>query len=348
MLRLTKEEQEYNDKVAKSTKDIAKLQSRIDALAMDDSRQAALERGKLEEELAELQKELADTQNEHYISKTEDALDKEEESYHKLMDSKIDEIEAFLDDNEAMTNAALDRLNNANESLFDDLMSYAKHYTDTTGAELQAMWDDAMAAAKRYGDFTGAFNAHSDDSSYKVRNIVSEMQANGAAWGKQTTDAGRKTYEDANVVLGNQISNLLGVPVWRENGMWYIKQNGKTQKLYDVYGYHTGGVVGDVTSVSPKADELFALLQKDEVVMSRHMVNNTFDFLNGLPKVMASAFQNPLTLAAQAMQGAREYILHISAPLTMEGVLPKDEILSTIKQYPRKVAEAVAEQIRKL
>lgn len=348
MLRLTKEEQEYNDKVAKSTKDIAKLQSRIDALAMDDSRQAALERGKLEEELAEFQKELADTQNEHYISKTEDALDKEEESYHELMDSKIDEIEAFLDDNEAMTNAALDRLNNANESLFDDLMSYAKHYTDTTGAELQAMWDDAMAAAKRYGDFTGAFNAHSDGSSYKVQSIVSEMQANGAAWGRATTDAERKVYEDANVVLAQQISNILGVPVWRENGTWYISQNGQTQKLYDVYSYHTGGVVGPLGSVSPKSDELFTLLQTDEVVMSRNMVDNTYRFLTGIPKVMASMLQTPLAWASQAMSGAREYVLHISAPLTMEGVLPSEEILSTIKQYPRKVAEVVAEQIQKL
>lgn len=272
--------------------------------------------------------------------------------YHDLMDAKIKGIENFLDNNEAMTNEALQRLDNANETLFAQLESYAKHYTDTTGAELKNMWDTVMSAAKKYGDFTEAFTTHSDDSTYKVRNIVSEMRANGDAWGKATTDAGRKTYEDANVVLGNQISNLLGVPVWRENGMWYIKQDGKTQKLYDVYGYHIGGVVGDVTSVSPKADELFALLQKDEVVMSRHMVNNTFDFLDGLPKVMASAFQNPLTLAAQAVGGngrsAHIDNLNLDASVYFDGKMTDKELIATLQQYPRKVAEIVSAQIRKI
>ncbi len=420
ILRLTKEEQSYNDKVAKSTKEIAKLQARIDALAMDDSRQAALERAKLEEELAEKQKELSDTQNDHYIDKTEEALDKEEESYHDLMDSKIKEVENFLDDNEAVTKAALARLDNANEQLFDDLFTYAKKYTDTTGAELQSMWDEAMASAQTYGSFTASLGMHDDSDSYKARSLVAEMQnngvlwgqqttdagrkiyedanvalgyqisnilgadvwrengtwyirengktrelydaygydsntskvqslvaemkSNGAKWGKQTTDAGRKIYEDANVVLGQQVSDILGVPVWRENGTWYISQGGKTKKLYDVYSYHTGGVVGSTGSVSPKADELFALLQKDEVVMSRQMVDNAHGLLTSLPKIV----QTPIALAAAAAQKVRKFILNVSAPLTIDGVLPSEEILSTIKQYPRKVAEVVASELQKL
>lgn len=417
MLQLTKREQEYNDKVAESTKDIAKLQSRIDALSMDDSRQAKMERAKLEEELAELQKSLADTQTDHYIEVTEDAFDKEEKDYHDLMDSKIKELEDFLDDNEAVSREALKRLDSMNEDLFNALLGYAKHYTDTTGDELTTMWNTALQAAEKYGSYTNSMKVFSDSdaptsaqsimkkmfanqnawastSDQKARDryaaaneqlgkqleselgtkvwrengtwyigngdllfsdfvssnstakaLVKQMQDNGEAWGKAKSDAERKVFEDANAEIGKQLQQMLGVPVWRQNGRWYI---GEGEELYKVYGFHTGGVVGRAGSVSPKADELFALLQNDEVVMSRRMVDNAYDFLTGIPRVVSTMLQNPLSFAAQAVSKGREYVLNISAPLNMEGVLPKDEILSVIKQYPRKVAEVVSEQLRKI
>ena len=386
-------------------------------MALDDSRQAALERAQLEEELAEKQKELADTQNDHYIDKTEEALDKEEEDYHDLMDTKIQEIENFLDDNEAITREALSRLDNMNQDLFNDLLGYAKHYTDTTGEELNAMWDTALQAAEKYGSFTSSMKVLADGDAPTnaqsimkkmfenqnawasttdpekraqydqanldlgrqlqnelgvsvwrengtwyigdgdllfadfiggngtARSIVQQMVANGESWGLANSDAERQVYEKANEELGKVLQQLLGVPVWRKNGRWYI---GDGEELYKVYGFHTGGVVGNTGSVSPKSDELFALLQRDEVVMSRQMVDNAHSFLTGLPKVAASIWQAPLGWASNAIQKAKEYVLNISAPLNIEGVLPTEEILSTIKQHPRKVAEVVASELRKL
>ena len=58
-LELTKEQDEYDRDVSKKVGDISKLQSRIQQLSLDDSREAKAERVALEEELVKLQNELA-------------------------------------------------------------------------------------------------------------------------------------------------------------------------------------------------------------------------------------------------------------------------------------------------
>ena len=57
-------------KRANKLKEIAKLQARIDALSLDDSREAQAERAKLLEEMAELQEDLADEQADKALDAT--------------------------------------------------------------------------------------------------------------------------------------------------------------------------------------------------------------------------------------------------------------------------------------
>ena len=54
-LNQSKKENDYNKSVADKTKEIAKIQSQINKLSLDDSREAQAERIGLEEQLAELQ-----------------------------------------------------------------------------------------------------------------------------------------------------------------------------------------------------------------------------------------------------------------------------------------------------
>ena len=58
-LQLTKDEADYQDEVADKVKEMAKLQEKINALSLDDSRESIAKRKDLEEQLADLQKELA-------------------------------------------------------------------------------------------------------------------------------------------------------------------------------------------------------------------------------------------------------------------------------------------------
>lgn len=92
-LQASKDETDYQDNVAEKVKEIAKLQQQINALSLDDSRDAQSQKAALEEQLAELQKELADTQADYAYNAQVDSLDKMQEAYEKQKDDEIKKLE---------------------------------------------------------------------------------------------------------------------------------------------------------------------------------------------------------------------------------------------------------------
>lgn len=96
-LQNMRDEENYNSNVAEKNKNIASLQSQIDALALDDSRSAQAKRLKLEEELAKAKKDLADYQADYSLDKQLDALDKEYDAFEENINNQIDAIEKSVD-----------------------------------------------------------------------------------------------------------------------------------------------------------------------------------------------------------------------------------------------------------
>lgn len=96
-LQNMRDEENYNSNVAEKNKNIASLQSQIDALALDDSRSAQAKRLKLEEELAKAKKDLADYQADYSLDKQLDALDKEYDAFEENINNQIDAIEKSAD-----------------------------------------------------------------------------------------------------------------------------------------------------------------------------------------------------------------------------------------------------------
>lgn len=92
-LEASKDEADYQKTMASKMREIAKLQARIDALSLDDSREAQAEKAALLEEMSELQQELADDQADRTLEAQEDALDKMEEAYHEEKDKEIEILE---------------------------------------------------------------------------------------------------------------------------------------------------------------------------------------------------------------------------------------------------------------
>lgn len=92
-LKATKEESDYQKKVAQRIKEIAKLQAQIDALSLDNSRESQARRAKLLEELAQMQEDLDNEQTEHAISAQEESLDKMKEMYDAEKDEEIKTLE---------------------------------------------------------------------------------------------------------------------------------------------------------------------------------------------------------------------------------------------------------------
>ena len=136
--------------MADKLKEISDLQSKIDQLALDDSREARAQRSKLEEQLLEKQKALTDSQNDYAIDAQEEALDKQYEEYEKGLDKQTDALKEELNSAEKLYQAAIDRISNGWDTLYDDLLNWNYNYGSTLQKDLVNAWEAAKTAAERY------------------------------------------------------------------------------------------------------------------------------------------------------------------------------------------------------
>lgn len=105
LIESAKDEYDYEADIAEKVKEIADLQSRIDQLALDDSRSAQAERASLMQELAEKQQELADTQGDHATDSQLDALDKMADDYEQQRADEIEIMRNTVTESEELWNA---------------------------------------------------------------------------------------------------------------------------------------------------------------------------------------------------------------------------------------------------
>lgn len=155
-LDATKDEQDYQKTIAKKLKEMAKLQERINALALDDSRSAQAERAKLLEEMAELQEDLADSQADKSIEAQKEALDQMEKDYHEEKDEEIKILEESISSYQKLYDMAIDYIRNHWDTLYQELIDWNYEYGSVLNSEITAAWEAAQAAAQRYGDFVSA------------------------------------------------------------------------------------------------------------------------------------------------------------------------------------------------
>lgn len=352
-LELTERERSYTENVNDKTKEISKLQARIDALGLDDSRSAQAERGALLEQLLDKQRELEDLQREHSLTAQQEALDQDQKNFESAKDKEIQKIRDFLKDNEAMTKAALGRIDTMNASTFDNLLSYAKRYTSIAGAELETMWDKGIDSAKRYGSVTDALFGLKKESggdwnepavtNAVVTNKVKTMQSNSLGW--QTASAGdRERLVKENERLAAEIEGLIHQKLVRgADGEWYIGSTGG-KRLYEVYHEGTPSVGGAPT---PKQNELWALMQKKEMVLKPEHQDNLYNFVRGMvPKVNLGSLLSPLANIGQMfadMKGGHE--IKIDNRMYFDGYVPDDYILSAIERQRRRASDLLLSEL---
>ena len=305
-LQLTKDEADYQDEVADKVKEMAKLQEKINALFLDDSRESIAKRKDLEEQLADLQKELASDQADHAYDKQTDNLDKMQESYEKEKDAEIKKLQESIQSAERLDAAARKYIKENWNNLYTTLETWNEEYGSHLTKELQTSWSKALDAAKQYGDYltaldaigsggtnankTGSSNVLGDSSKADISNedhikyIVDQMEKNSAAW-FGASEAKQKELNEANLQLSNALRQY-GEDPKRVNGTWYASDG---TLLYEKY--HTGGVVGDASTL--RQDEMMAILQKGEIVLDKPKQQS----LDSILKVM-SAITSGLSASA--------------------------------------------------
>lgn len=207
-LDATKDEQDYQKTIAKKLKEMAKLQERINALSLDDSRSAQAERTKLLEEMAELQEDLADSQSDKSIEAQKEALDQMEKDYHEEKDNEIKILEDSISSTLKLYSMAISYIRDNWDTLYSELIAWNTEYGTSLNSEIDAAWEAAQAAAQRYGDFVsaimGGISAEIDGITRQIEaldeqmsNLSTSTSSGGGVVGE--SDAGNK-----NTTVGNR------------------------------------------------------------------------------------------------------------------------------------------------
>lgn len=295
-LESSKKEKDYEDEVAEKVKEIAKLQSRIDQLSLDDSREAQAERAGLLDELYEKQKDLSDYQADYAYDKQTEALDDELDAYEKAKEKEKDILEESISSAEKLYRLAIDRIDNCWDTLYDDLISWNTEAGNSINEEITKAWDNAAEAVKRYGSYASALSAVTDKSGELtgttisdlntndsvVQNYVDMMRANAQKWHSVSQDQ-QLALKEQNIWLADRISKITGEELHRDHdGVWWIG----SRKLFDVYPekHHSGGIVGN--NPSAKQNEVLTILEKGEAVLDRtkeeglYKIVDIFEFMS--------------------------------------------------------------------
>jgi hypothetical protein len=279
-LALSKSEADYNKTVKKSLKEIADIQARLAALALDDSREAALERGKLQEELAEKSESLAEIQSDHAYDIQVDTLDKMADSFEEEKKLEITAVEDSVSSAQKVYDLAIKRLNEDYWGLLQQVITYNYEAGNSLQTELVTAWNNAGVAVNQYmsyllaveqvqarintladeaanrdydtGDYTiagDAPKAGSGAETQTIKSLVAQMEQNslsaqeyhGRTGADYDTDKTLLALNAANKELAAKLSKLLGTAVTYDSASGEWLINGK--RLYDTY--HTGGIVGE-------------------------------------------------------------------------------------------------------
>ncbi len=323
-LDTAKDEADYQKDIAAKTKEMAKLQARIDALSLDDSREAQAERAKLLEEMNGLQEDLNEKQADHAIDQQKEALDKMQKDYEETQDARIKDLEDSISSEQKLYDMAVNHIKSNWGSLLDELTNWNYQFGSDLTVEIESAWDKAIQAAQNYFSYvsgndvtgkdyvkyyestnqgsSGGSGSGGGNKNYTVADtkktqdysdldmvhaIVARMKEYAAAWkpGDPTGEHSKAADEAARLPqYGVQAEFKNG------SGVWEIKEDkfnpkNKGKNLYSVY--HTGGIVG---GGEIKANEKFALLKDKEWVLSEEMVDNLSKQMERI-NVLSKAFE---------------------------------------------------------
>lgn len=321
-LDLEKEKDKYTQTVADKEKGIADLRKQIAALDLDDSREAAAQKAKLQEELSDKINDLADYQSDHAYDATSDMLDDMADSYEREKKKEIEILENSISSEEKLYQLAIERINNHWDTLYQDLINWNYEYGSVTNDEITSAWNNASAAVQQYGGYLNAvletqrqiaaleaatpqtpstdngsgnspvgkpgdYDTSGGATMDEIKRIVAQMKANSAQHGSEDA-AGKLRLNKANLALGEQLAKLIGRVVVRgDDGVWYLDRVGG-KRLYSTYPYstyHTGGVAGDNPTL--KQNEIIAKLEKGEVIIPEKQQDNLYEILDTQETMLA-------------------------------------------------------------
>lgn len=311
-LDAAKEEDDYQESVADKVQQIAELQERINALSLDDSRDAQAQRAQLEEEMYDLQKELADEQSDYAIDAQKESLDDMADAYEEEKDKEIAILENSISSYQKLYDMAIDYIRNNWDTLYDELIAWNTEYGSVLNSEITTAWENCLAAAQRYGSYVSALNNIDADISAAqgesgsnnvivggsgkydgptnedmVRAIVGRMKEYGAQWDASNSASTNDRLHKAAAAEAAKLPQY-GVQVSFDpnSGIWWITKDeldpsNAGKQLHSVY--HQGGVAGDNPTL--KQNEVLSVLEKGEIILDEPKERELFRLIDFATKL---------------------------------------------------------------
>lgn len=285
-LRASKDEEGYQAEVAKRVKEIAEKQAKLAQLERDTSSSTNAEKAQLAQELADLQNELAEYQADYSYNAQVDALDKQADAYEDTKNDEIDYLKSTIDTEEKLYNAAISRINDDWDALYQDLIEWNRQYGDMIDGEdsITSAWRTAKEAAEEYGDVVSALSGIKTEiytqeqeqasKQAQVDSILAQMSKNGSGWHSAPTKAEKDRLVKANEALAEQLSALIGRPVLKDQaGVWHL------DTLTGPRLFHTGLEEGYVGGKQSGKDEVLSVLKDGELVFTKDQYMRVFNSL---------------------------------------------------------------------
>lgn len=243
LLQDTKDEKDHEKQVAEAVAEIAKLQSKIAQLKLDDSREAYAKRVDLESQLSEKQKELADLQSDYALDKTLDVLDETKEAKENAAEDEKKAIEKSIDTWVKKYNMAIKRIDNDWDGLYKDLTEYMDEHRDSIDGpdSLKTAWETVDEMVRQTGkDIEKLYNGLSSEGidpnrtiSARGQSILDDMQANSAY---ALLHPGSNLYSK-NVGLADDFYKETGIKLfYNPNVGWVYDSKTSTNAAYEIMG----------------------------------------------------------------------------------------------------------------
>ena len=329
-LELTLEEEQRDRDRAEKLSEIAKLQSRIEQLSLDDSREAQAQKKSLQEELRELQKELADEQAEYSLDVQTEALDKEAEAFEENINNEIEILKEMLNSTQKLCDAAISRIESDWDGLYTDLINWNKNYGSSLQSEITAAWDAACDAVERYGSFTDALEGvkgHTQlggitDSS-GASQIVSAMKQNSLNWWT-APDSERSSISSTQSGLKSQYEAITGEKLVSRNGSWY-KSNGEA-----LYTLSEDEIISAVVSVMKQNSAAWLRTTDQSARNSLDRENNML--ASRLQSLVGSAIKRNAN-GEWMINGKKLYdVYHTGGIVGGKSTLEQDEVMAILEK----------------
>jgi TP901 family phage tail tape measure protein len=242
LLDLDKEEEDHQEKLRDYAKEIAKLQSKISQLSLDNSREAKAKKTELQEQLADKQKELTDYERDYAKDQTDKALDKEKENFDEAKDAETKKAKESVDSWSQLYAKAIDLIDHHWGELYPKLMNYEDKYRSSIDgpSSLKTAWQTAEDALQQYGNTaeqvlskvgtgaSGGINPNTEDNA-QGQAILSKMASNSAQAKLHPSQV--KALHQENINLAKQYEELTGRKIIQDpsTGIWKLDTSSGSQ-----------------------------------------------------------------------------------------------------------------------